>query len=125
MRLYEATGVGAMLLTDGGSNLDDLFDPGREVAVYEGENDLIEKLTHYLAADGPVRSLMDRGQPPLAVRPASLNRSRPSRLHRSIGPGIGPRPSRARRPGLPPQALRRTFACQRARRESNPQPSDP
>ena len=49
MRLYEATGVGSLLLTDEGSNLAELFEPGREVVTYAGVDDLVEKARHYLA----------------------------------------------------------------------------
>jgi spore maturation protein CgeB len=48
MRLYEATGVGAMLLTDRGRNLPELFQPGVELVVYEDSDDLVDKLQHYL-----------------------------------------------------------------------------
>lgn len=49
MRLYEATGVGALLLTDAKRNLGDLFDPCREVVTYEGEDELVDRVRHYLA----------------------------------------------------------------------------
>jgi spore maturation protein CgeB len=48
MRLYEATGVGALLLTDEGRNLGELFEPGREVVTYRDADDLAEKMRHYL-----------------------------------------------------------------------------
>ena len=51
MRLYEATGVGALLLTDAGRNLSDLFEPGREIETYASETELVEKLGHYLHAE--------------------------------------------------------------------------
>jgi len=36
MRLFETTGMGACLLTDGRKNLTELFEPGIEVAEYRG-----------------------------------------------------------------------------------------
>lgn len=48
MRLYEATGVGALLLTDRKRNLADLFHPGREVATYGSTEECIEVAGHYL-----------------------------------------------------------------------------
>jgi spore maturation protein CgeB len=42
MRLYEATGDGAALVTDGGIGLDELFRPGEEVLTYRGVDDLAE-----------------------------------------------------------------------------------
>ena len=62
MRLYEATGVGTMLLTDESSNLSELFAPGREVETYAGENELVEKITHYLEHDEERRAIGHAGQ---------------------------------------------------------------
>lgn len=49
MRLYEATGVGACLVTEGRENLRELFEPGREVVAYSDPQDCIEKVRYYLA----------------------------------------------------------------------------
>jgi len=49
MRLYEATGVGAMLLTEAAPNLAELFEPGVEVVAYRDADDLVRQLRHYLA----------------------------------------------------------------------------
>ncbi len=47
MRMYEATGMGTLLLTDGkGKN--ELFEDGKEVVYYENLNDAIEKAHYYL-----------------------------------------------------------------------------
>ena len=62
MRLYEATGVGSLLLTDEGSNLAELFEPGREVVTYAGVDDLVEKARHYLAAEDERRTIAAAGQ---------------------------------------------------------------
>ena len=62
MRLYEATGVGALLVTEASSNLAELFEPGREVVVYEGEDDLVEQLRHYAAHDDERRRIAAAGQ---------------------------------------------------------------
>jgi spore maturation protein CgeB len=51
MRLYEATGMGAALLTDRGSNLSDIFEPGVEVEVYDHGDDLIAKVEALLGDD--------------------------------------------------------------------------
>lgn len=55
MRLYEATGMGAMLLTDAKRNLADIFVPGVEVAVYRDEEECIAQIRRYLA-DEPARA---------------------------------------------------------------------
>ncbi len=43
MRLYETTGVGTCLLTEGKCNLGDLFEAEREVVSYSSEEDCLEK----------------------------------------------------------------------------------
>jgi spore maturation protein CgeB len=62
MRLFEATGVGALLVTDAKRNLADLFEPGREVIAYEDEDDLVEKLRHFAEHDDERRSIAAAGQ---------------------------------------------------------------
>jgi spore maturation protein CgeB len=52
MRLFEATGVGAFLLTDFKDNLDTLFAPDREVAVWRSIDDCLKAIDHYLGDDG-------------------------------------------------------------------------
>lgn len=53
MRLFEATGVGAFLLTDFKDNLHELFEPDREVAVWRSIDDCLAKIGRFLAdADG-------------------------------------------------------------------------
>jgi hypothetical protein len=49
MRLYEATGMGAMLLTDAKANLGELFEVGKEVVAYESAQDAVDKITYYNA----------------------------------------------------------------------------
>jgi spore maturation protein CgeB len=49
MRLYEATGVGTLLLTDAKSDLRTLFEPGTEVVAYANEDELVDAVHHYLA----------------------------------------------------------------------------
>jgi hypothetical protein len=67
-RLFEATGVGTLLITDRKSNLRDMFEPGREVVVYRTIEECIELIQHYLehaeereaiAAAGQRRTLRD------------------------------------------------------------------
>jgi spore maturation protein CgeB len=48
MRLFEATGAGAFLLTDFKDNLDTLFAPEREVAVWRSIDDCLEAIDHHL-----------------------------------------------------------------------------
>jgi spore maturation protein CgeB len=62
MRLFETTGVGTLLLTEAAPNLPDLFAPGREVVTYEDEDDLVEKIEHYLEHDDERAEIAAAGQ---------------------------------------------------------------
>jgi hypothetical protein len=62
MRLYEATGVGSLLVTDAKSNLRDLFEPGAEVVTYASADELVEKARHYLANEDELRTVAAAGQ---------------------------------------------------------------
>jgi spore maturation protein CgeB len=85
MRLFEATGVGSMLLTDEKSNLGELFEPGREVVTYRTADELAERARHYLAheeerqaiaAAGQERTLRDHGYDRRMVELAALLEAR-------------------------------------------------
>jgi spore maturation protein CgeB len=62
MRLYEATGVGTMLLTDQGKDLSDLFNVGTEVITYSGAADLVDKARWYLDHDAEREAVASAGQ---------------------------------------------------------------
>ena len=78
MRLYEATGVGALLLTEARENLSELFELGREVVAYEDPDDAVDQIQRLLndeahrseiAKAGQARTLRDHTY---AVRMAEL-----------------------------------------------------
>ena len=48
MRMYEATGMGALLLTEEAPNLADQFKPGIELVTYRDADELIAKAAYYL-----------------------------------------------------------------------------
>lgn len=62
MRLYEATGVGTLLLTDQKNNLGEIFDVGREVVAYTDATDCLEKIHHYLAHEDERQAIAAAGQ---------------------------------------------------------------
>ncbi|WP_334156903.1 CgeB family protein [Oryzomicrobium sp.] len=62
MRLYEATGVGAMLLTDKKDNLGELFEIGKEVVAYSSIEEAIELIGHYRAHPDEARAIALAGQ---------------------------------------------------------------
>lgn len=62
MRLYEATGMGAMLLTDTKDNLNDLFSVGNEIVAYKNKLDLVNKVKFYLKHDVERMEIARAGQ---------------------------------------------------------------
>jgi hypothetical protein len=47
MRLYEATGVGTLLVTDWKENLHEMFEPGKEVIAYRSPEECAELIQYY------------------------------------------------------------------------------
>lgn len=62
MRLYEATGVGSLLLTDAKANLSELFDIGNEVLAYRDADDLIKQARATLGDEDARREIANAGQ---------------------------------------------------------------
>jgi spore maturation protein CgeB len=77
LRLYEGTGMGALLVTDTGTNLADLFEPEREVVTYRTPDEAAEKVAYYVdhpseaaavAQAGQARTLRDHTWPSTMAR---------------------------------------------------------
>jgi spore maturation protein CgeB len=62
MRLFEATGVGAFLLTDFKDNLDTLFAPDREVAVWRSTDDCLTAIGRALGDENGRAAVARAGQ---------------------------------------------------------------
>jgi spore maturation protein CgeB len=62
MRLFEATGVGVLLLTDWKVNLGEMFEPDREVVVYRSPEECAALLDYYLAHDEERDAIARAGQ---------------------------------------------------------------
>lgn len=62
MRLYEATGMGACLLTDAKVNLPCLFEPDQEVVTYETPEEAVSKLKQLLDNPKAAAAIAVRGQ---------------------------------------------------------------
>jgi hypothetical protein len=62
MKMFETTGVGCLLLTDNGTNMRDLFEPGSEVVVYDGLEDCLEKVGFLLENDAQREAIARAGQ---------------------------------------------------------------
>lgn len=84
MRLFEATGCGALLITDYKDNLSDLFEIGREVVAYRTSEECVALIRYYqehpveaaaIARAGQARTLRDYGYP-LNMRETASNLAR-------------------------------------------------
>jgi hypothetical protein len=62
MRLFEATGVGACLLTDWKDNLAELFEPEQEVATYRSHAECVEKVQWLLRNPQARQAMAKAGQ---------------------------------------------------------------
>jgi len=62
MRLFEATGVGTLLLTDQKDNLHELFEVGKEVIAYSTPQECAELITYYLDHEDERRAVARAGQ---------------------------------------------------------------
>jgi spore maturation protein CgeB len=62
MRLFEATGMGACLMTESRQNLAELFDPSSEAVAYDDLEDLQSKLKLLLESDSKRQQIADAGQ---------------------------------------------------------------
>src|SRR5207244_6729102 len=62
MRLFEATGCGALLITDAKRNLGDLFQPGVEVVAYHDEDEAVALVERYLDDDAARARIAAAGQ---------------------------------------------------------------
>lgn len=62
MRLYEATGVGALLITDQKDNLGELFEVGKEVVAYSSPEEAAELIRYYIAHPVEASEIARAGQ---------------------------------------------------------------
>jgi hypothetical protein len=62
MRLFEATGVGTLLITDWKRNLHEMFEPGKEVVAYRTPEDCGELIQYYLEHDEEREVIARSGQ---------------------------------------------------------------
>lgn len=62
LRLFEATGVGALLVTDWKENLPELFEPNQEVVAYRDPEECASLIQHYLENDNEREAIARAGQ---------------------------------------------------------------
>ena len=61
-RLYEATGVGTLLITDWKVNLHKMFGPSKEVVTYRSSEECVELIQYYLEHDDERETIARAGQ---------------------------------------------------------------
>jgi spore maturation protein CgeB len=77
MRLFEATGVGAFLLTDYKDNLDTLFELDREVVAWHSVDDCLSAISRYIDHNNTARTSIARaGQTRTLTQHTYLHRAR-------------------------------------------------
>ena len=62
LRLFEATGVGTLLITDRKENLHEMFGPGKEVVSYGMPEECAEMVQYYLEHDEERQAIAGAGQ---------------------------------------------------------------
>ncbi|CAN7318052.1 glycosyltransferase [Bradyrhizobium sp. LjRoot220] len=62
MRLFEATGMGALLITDWKDNIADLFEPGKEVVCYRSLDECLELIKYYSQHEAERAAIAAAGQ---------------------------------------------------------------
>ena len=62
MRLFEATGVGTLLITDWKENLHEMLEPGKEVVTYRTPEECTELIQYYLEHDEERKAIARAGQ---------------------------------------------------------------
>ncbi|PZV15271.1 MAG: hypothetical protein DCF20_10830 [Pseudanabaena sp.] len=76
MRMFEATGLGTLLLTYDAPNMPDLFASDCEVATYRTGNELIDKIKYYLEHKEEGEKIASAGQKRTLTEHNTLKRSR-------------------------------------------------
>lgn len=62
MRLFEATGTGALLITDWKVNLNEMFEPSKEVVAYHNPEECVELIQYYLKNNNEREAVARAGQ---------------------------------------------------------------
>ena len=62
MRMFEATGAGTCLLTEYSENINDLFEPGKEILTYKSKEELLEIIQKLLNDNEKIEQIAKAGQ---------------------------------------------------------------
>ncbi len=74
-RVYEVMASGALLLTDYRPELEDLFEIGKDLVVFNGPEDLAEKVRYYLEHEKERKDMAQRGQAKVLRKHSYANRA--------------------------------------------------
>lgn len=76
MRLYEATGMGCLLLNDLKSNIADIFEPGREIVCYDSPEECLDLIRYYTRNTSERDRIAEAGQRRTLTEHSYLNRAK-------------------------------------------------
>ncbi len=62
MRIFEATGAGCLLIAEHYDNLEQYFEPGREIITFKTPEELIDKIRYFKANPAELEEIARRGQ---------------------------------------------------------------
>jgi spore maturation protein CgeB len=62
MRMFEATGMGTLLITEDAPNIRELYEPGTEVITYKSTENLVELINYYIDRPQERESIAQAGQ---------------------------------------------------------------
>lgn len=82
MRMFEATGVGTCLLTEHSENIDELFQPGKEILTYRSNEELLEIIQEMLSRKEEIEQIAKAGQN------RTLQHHTPKRMFTDIKPAF-------------------------------------
>ena len=74
MRMFEATGVSTCLVTDTGYNMDDLFEPDKEIVTYSSTDEAVEKVNYLLNHPDEAEKIAKAGQTRTLKDHTTMNR---------------------------------------------------
>ena len=75
MRLYEATGMGCLLLSDRKSNIEDMFEPGREIVCYDSPEECLDLTRYYSKNEAERERIAAAGQRRTLAEHSYMNRA--------------------------------------------------
>jgi spore maturation protein CgeB len=76
MRMFEATGMGSLLMTEDAPNIDKLYRSGEEVITYTSIDDLIDKIQYYIDRPTELTSIAQAGQARTLKAHSTVQRSK-------------------------------------------------